>query len=111
MSRYDNRTIVKNDNEQYKDYFDDRGVKFINHYTLAKLKYPTDEQLNKLNIIRYKWKVEDKYWKLAIEHYNNQYYWWIIAWFNRKPTEAYVKAGDIIYIPGSLEQILEYLGV
>lgn len=111
MNRYDGREIIKNDKEQYKDYFEDRGVKFINHYTTPILKYPTDDQLNNIQFIKHIWTVGDKYFKLAVKYYNNPRYWWIIAWINRKPTEVSIQAGDTIFVPISLEQILEYLEV
>lgn len=111
MNRYDNRIIMKNTSEKYKEYFKKRGVNFINHYVTPILKYPTDDQLSKMSFTSHTWTVGDRYWKLAVKHYKNPRYWWIIAWFNRKPTEAYIMAGDVIYIPTSLEQILEYLNV
>jgi len=32
--------------------------------------------------------------------------WWLIAWFNRSPTEAHNKVGDIILIPAGVEELL-----
>ena len=37
--------------------------------------------------------------------------WWVIAWYNKKPTEAHVKAGETIVIPLPLDKILRHLGV
>lgn len=109
MRRYDNSVIIKNDSKQYKDYFDKRGVKFINHYNIPKYKYPSDEEISKISFISHVWKIGDRYWKLAATYYKNPHYWWVIAFINRKPTEAYIKTGDIIYIPASLQQILNMI--
>ena len=111
MSRYDGRDITKIDDKKYQDYLDDKRVKFINVYSTPMLKFPTDKQLNRIQTIKHTWTVGDKYWKLAAKFYNNQKYWWVIAWFNRKPMDTSVNAGDTIFIPASLEQILEYLEV
>lgn len=111
MNRYDNRSIIKNDSVKYKDYFEKRDVKFINQYNLTRLKYPTEEEFGKLSLYQHTWTVGDRYWKLAATYYNNPKLWWVLAWFNKKPTEGYVKAGDTIYIPVSLEQILTYLDI
>jgi nucleoid-associated protein YgaU len=48
---------------------------------------------------------------LAHKHYGDANLWWIIAWYNKKPTEAHVKMGDIITIPLPLDKVIRYLGV
>ena len=52
----------------------------------------------------------DRYYKLAASFYGDARYWWIIAWFNKKPTESHIKVGDIIRIPTSLGDILAAMG-
>jgi hypothetical protein len=37
-------------------------------------------------------------------------YWWVIAQYNKKPTESQLSPGDIVYIPIPLEKILGYYG-
>jgi hypothetical protein len=34
--------------------------------------------------------------------------WWLIGWYNQKPTEAHFKIGDTVLIPLPLEEILGY---
>jgi nucleoid-associated protein YgaU len=111
MKRYDNGIIIKNNSKKYKDYFEKRGVDFINHYTVSKYNYPSDEELEKISFVHHVWTIGDRYWKLASKYYNNPHYWWIIALINRKPTEAYIKGGDVIFIPSSLQQILGILKI
>ena len=45
--------------------------------------------------------------KLAAEYYGNPNNWWVIASFNRKPTESHAKHGDIIRIPKDLSLALQ----
>ena len=32
--------------------------------------------------------------------------WWVIAMFNKSPTDAFIKKGDIIYIPQPLDRVI-----
>lgn len=48
----------------------------------------------------------DKMYKYAHDIYGNADYWWIIAWFNSKPTDAHCKIGDVLYIPLPLDRAL-----
>ena len=109
MSRFDDRRVLINDADLYKEYMTKKGVNFIRQYTTAELEYPTDRQMQELAVERHVWGVGDKYFKLAYEHYGDSELWWIIAWFNKKPTEVHVKAGDVILIPKPLSTINKFL--
>ena len=52
----------------------------------------------------------DRYHKLAEAYYGDATYWWVIAWFNKKPTESHISPGDVIRIPTSLGSILSAMG-
>ena len=43
-------------------------------------------------------------YKYAHEIYGSTQYWWIIAWFNNKPTDIHCKIGDVIYVPVPLDK-------
>ncbi len=62
--------------------------------------------MTNLNLQPHRWTVGDKFYKLAFDHYGDQKYWWVIAWFNHTPTEAHVDLGDLLYVPHPLEDIL-----
>jgi len=47
------------------------------------------------------WRQEDSLYKLSYEYYGEYKYWWIIALFNNKPTDAHYKIGDIVNIPAN----------
>ena len=108
-SRYDNRRLIKNDLEEYEAFFEERGINYIVQYNPRSLKYPTVDQIKNLTRVQHVWKVGDRYYKLASQFYGNPKYWWIIAHYNKKPTEADLSTGDIIYIPTPLEKILNYV--
>ena len=86
---------------------EERGVKKIRHYNTPKMKYPKPEAIaNEITRIAHIWKSKDMYWKLAAEHSGDSELWWVLAWFNKKPTESHVQWGDIIPIPMPLETVL-----
>ena len=48
----------------------------------------------------------DKMYKFAHDVYGDADYWWIIAWFNNKPTDAHCKIGEVLYIPLPLNRAI-----
>ena len=54
-------------------------------------------------------KPEDKYYKLANQFYGRPGLWWIIALYNKKPTEGHLRRGDIVEIPTPIELVLYYI--
>ena len=68
---------------------------------------PTDEELRvELDHIERIYKTGDKLYKFAYEYYGSVDYWWIIAWYNNKPTDSHFKLGDVVYIPKQLDVAL-----
>jgi len=111
ISRFEQRRKFTNAKRMYEEHFDTRDVKFIKQYDTAKFSYPTDDEINSLNLIEHTWSRGDKLSKLAETHYRDPKLWWIIAWFNKTPTEAHIKYGDIIQVPHPLERVLDFMGV
>ena len=74
------------------------------------MKYPTPEQMSTINTDSYIWGLGDRYFRLAHQFYDDPRLWWVIAWFNEKPTDNHYKAVDVVYIPGPLEVVLSYYG-
>ena len=109
--RYKNQSIFNNQDKSYKNYLKKtRGKDSINQYTTPKMFYPSDLQANNFRTIKRIWGTGDHYFKLADEYYGDAEMWWVIAFFNQKPTEFHVKPGDVIYIPVPLEAILYSIG-
>jgi nucleoid-associated protein YgaU len=102
MSRYKSRKKGLNNEEMYDEIMDKRGVKEIVQYVTPELKYPTEEEVLRIRTVDYTWKQSDKFWRLATQHYGDPKLWWVIAQFNRKPTESHLNPGDVIKIPVDL---------
>lgn len=111
VSRYEQRNLIKNDNELYSEHFEKRSVKFINHYGTPNLKFPTPQEISTLTLQKETWKLGDRYYKYAHQYYGDVKMWWVIAWFNQKPTESQLEIGDEIIIPLPLDKVLNYFGV
>ena len=106
------RKVINNKSRIHRRAFEKRGYKNgIRHYATPKLRHVTPAQRAKLVRTKHLWVVGDRYYKLAHKHYGSPDYWWVIAWYNRRPTEAHVRLGDVIYIPQPLEEVLRFLGV
>tara|TARA_Y100000310_G_C20021759_1_gene507702 strand:+ start:127 stop:459 length:333 start_codon:yes stop_codon:yes gene_type:complete len=107
-NRYDNRKLFKNREETFKKLFQKRGVKFVRHYDTARLMNPS-RTVATFDTVQHIWKTGDRFYKLAGQYYNLPSYWWIIAQYNHKPTEAHVKLGEPIWIPVPLEAVVGYM--
>lgn len=106
--RFLNRNIIKNASPNFEEAFIKRSVDYINQYATGRFRYPTIQEMGDLNIITTNWQLGDRLYKYAYEYYGNTNYWWIIAWFNKKPTENHFKIGDEVLIPQPLEKIFKY---
>ena len=109
--RYARRITLMNDLKYYKSLFKNRDVKRIEHYSTPVLEYPDEEEEALLDTIQHVWTLGDRYYKLADKYYGESEHWWIIAWYNQRPTEAHLSFGDVIEIPFPLERVLQYYGV
>ena len=110
FDRLNNRQIVSNNTEFYKNLRDARYANTIEHFSTPELKYPSGEDIEKFELNTHVWGLGDRFYKLAYSAYGNSELWWVIAWFNKKPTDAHVKHGDMIYIPFPLEMVLASYG-
>ena len=109
--RYNNQITKKTAVDAWKRYFKKtRGVDSLIHFNTPKFKYPSQTDRGNFNTIKHIWKTGDRYYKLAAKYYSDPTLWWIIAFYNQKPTEHHVQLGDIIYIPVPLESIQYYIG-
>jgi len=107
MSRYINSRIASNSNEMYSDLFEERDVKKIIQNRTYVVKQVPQEVLDTIRSDTYIWKYGDSYWRLASKYYGDPKVWWVIAAFNRKPTEALLNIGDEIKIPLNLSDAMQ----
>jgi len=106
-SRYDGRGIIENNSKLYEEIREERGVKTITQYDTATIKYPSIRQITGLTVVNHRWRMGDRFYKLADLYYNDVSMWWVIAQFNKTPTEFEISYGDLIMIPTPLEMVLE----
>ncbi len=109
-SRLSNRNVFRNTNLLYDEKFKQKDVKYINQYNSATISFPSVEQLTEITYDTKTWKVGDRLHKIAYNSYGDSRYWWVIAQFNKKPTEHHFKVGDIYYVPLNLEDVLNAFG-
>jgi len=111
ISRYDGRRIINNSLPAYSEILADRNRQYITHFGTPVMPYPSAIEVSRLTVIGHIWTIGDRFYKLAHKHYGMSKLWWVIAWFNRTPTEAHLALGDIVSIPLPLDDILEMLDV
>jgi hypothetical protein len=110
ISRYRGTEIVLNDLEEHQEFFEVRGTKFIMQHRTRSLKKISPADHAALHQQMHLWKQADRFWKLAAGYYGDVKYWWVIAEYNQKPTEAHISNGDVIVIPMPLQEALRALG-
>lgn len=110
-SRYNDREIFLNDNRKYRNvFFKNRDIKETYQYDMPNISYPSPEDAQLLDNEVRVWSAVDTLYNVANDFYGAPEYWWVIAWYNMRATEAEFKVGDQYYIPLPLESVLEYIG-
>ena len=97
------REVFLNEEDSHKDLLDDRGVQNIEHYLTFVFNsgnYGVDYET-----YEYVWQKGDRLFKLAYNYYGDMKYWWIIALWNNRPTDAHYTVGDVIEIPANPQEI------
>ena len=105
-SRYTSRRVVTNVSEIHRELREKRNNPNLTQYMTPRLRHLTVKQRATLTRVPHVWAVGDRYWKLASEHYGDPEFWWVIAWYNKAPTENMLSLGDTIIIPKPIERIL-----
>ena len=109
-SRYNRREIFLNDNKKYRNvFFKDRYIEETFQYDSPKISYPTPSEIRSLNNVLLVWGATDKLYNVANKYYGSPEYWWVIAWYNKKASEAEFKVGDQFYVPLPLDAVLGYI--
>lgn len=109
MGRFDNRKIFINRSELYDQMAEERDTKYFRQYETPEHRYPTAEEIRELKIEKHVWKSGDKFYKLAHEYYGDSNLWWVIAWYNKTPTESHVSLGSVLLIPNPISKVLKYM--
>jgi len=110
MSRYKNTPVFDNNLPLYKKAREERNIPdTLVQFKLSHLPAPTVDQMTSLDDSVQIWGVGDRLYKTAADHYGDPTLWWIIAWYNGRPTEAHFKVGDVVNIPKPLDRVLGLL--
>jgi len=108
-SRYGKTNVFLNNDKNYKNvFFRRRGIEETYQYEFPRLSYPSNEFMEGLTNTPRVWKATDKLYNVANEIYGSPEYWWVIAWYIKKASEAEFKVGDIYYIPQPLSDVLGF---
>ena len=81
------------------EFLEKIGADTVNHYDLIQFGDIPESFLKTISKIRHVYTSSDKLSKLAHRYYGDPRLWWVIAWFNQKPTDFHCKIGDIIEVP------------
>ncbi len=112
MSRYYNFKLLNNSSEYYRFLRQERNnLKNIVQYETPTLYHPDILERANLQTTTHIWVLGDRYYKLANQYYGDPSLWWIIAWYNGRPTEADAFPGDLLTIPLDASAVLTVLGV
>ena len=107
MPKYKNERIARLDVPEYKDIFENKGVKFLD------IRRTVDfENITNLNIpvkLTHTWTQGDTLYRLSYLYYGVYKYWWTIALLNNKPTDAHYELGDQVLIPNNPENIISFM--
>ena len=113
-SRYNKIMAVNNVDDGYKKlYYYSRNITNtgLKQLPTLNLKYPTAEQILNYTIQNETWGLGQRFYKLATKYYGDPQYWWVIAFFNKAPTEQHVAIGQTIQVPLPLNTILSDIGL
>jgi nucleoid-associated protein YgaU len=108
MARYDSTRKGTNSGEFYEELREIRNVKKLEQYRTPEFPILTAKVRRRFSSRRHIWSTGDSYWKLASKHYGDPKLWWIIAWYNEKPTESHVETGMLILIPTPVEEVVSF---
>jgi len=108
MSRYLNKRIFQaNAIQSTKDLLETRGLTNARIIETALSTPLSVEERKQFSVRTVIWQRRTRLFKIAFELYGDSRLWWIIAWFNQKPTDADYSVGDRVLVPFPLEQIYE----
>jgi len=108
MSRYETEVIGTNDSELYEEFREERNTKRLKQYRTPQFPKLSTVVRQRFSSLYHTWKMGDSYWRLAAQYYGDERLWWVIAWYNEKPTESHVVPGDILAIPKPVEELVSF---
>lgn len=103
----ENSVILENEDRIYGKFMDKIGAKKLDHSSLVLFGNPVDSAfLKKIRVMKHIFASGDRLSRLAHKYYGDAELWWVLAWFNGKPTDFHCKIGDTILVPSPLEEVI-----
>ena len=104
-SRYKFADSIQVTNSMRPEIFNRRNLTSIRQYARLELNSPDseDEETTAIETHERVMAVGERMSKWAYEFYGSAEYWWVIAWYNRKPTDSHIQLGEVISIPKDLD--------
>jgi nucleoid-associated protein YgaU len=100
-------TILTNNDRIYGEFLRKTGAKNVDHYGIMLFGDPMQgDFLREISMSEHVFGYGDSLSKIAYKEYGDPRYWWVIAWFNTKPTDLHCSIGDKIFAPHPLEEVL-----
>ena len=106
MARDDDRKVKVTEQDEYDRLIKRRGKKRLTHQTTPIFTGPTSRQRKTIATTRRVWSAGDTLMKMSKQYYGDVRYWYIIAWYNFKPTDAHFQLGDVVFVPTNLSKVL-----
>lgn len=105
-SRNENRETLINNAEEYTQFLRKRGLQSLQQLGKMKIVETEPSERSQLKVIKHIVESGDRFYKLAFKHYGDTRMWWLLAWYNKKPTDFHLRPGDMINIPLPLKEVL-----
>jgi len=105
VNRYQYTSTIELTDKMRPETFYRRALKTVRQY--AKLTYNSpdadDDETNAIKTHERVMAVGERMSKWAHEFYGSAEYWWVISWYNGKPTDSHIELGEVVSIPKDLE--------
>jgi len=113
MARYDttNPIALSKLDDKYDYLFENRDVKIVYMTAMNHMNAMTDAERSAVGTRQYSWRTSDRYWQVAERFYGDARLWFVIAYYNKAPTEFHLSNGQDILVPTNPNFILDKLGM
>lgn len=102
-------TVLVNDDRLYSEFLRKTGTQTVDHYGLIMFGDPKQEDfLRQITVSEHVFTATDSLSKIASKHYGEPRLWWVIAWFNTKPTDLHCEVGEKLFIPHPIGEVLAH---
>lgn len=109
MSRYEDRNeFILRTGSGNDHLLKPRATKSLRFYSSPEFEPLTMSDYSEITEVKHVWKIGDRFYKLAYEHYGDVQYWWVIAKYNSRPTESHIKLGEVVSVPFPLETVIDF---